>query len=80
MGKQVISRLAVIKFIGSQPVLDNKCPSCNADLLETPSGFVCPQCPSGLFSKVLINIHKPSRTEKLQPLLDALGDFVDSET
>jgi DNA-directed RNA polymerase subunit RPC12/RpoP len=48
-----------LAVVGQNPgflVLDNHCPRCTAELLETPSGFVCQNCPSGLFPKVRITM------------------------
>jgi hypothetical protein len=58
--------LAVIRETGTQLLLDNICPHCQGELLETPSGFVCQLCPSGLFRKVRVFVCNPSISPTLQ--------------
>jgi hypothetical protein len=58
--------LAVIRDTGTQLLLDNICPHCHGELLETPSGFVCQLCTSGLFRKVRVFVLDPSISPQLQ--------------
>jgi hypothetical protein len=49
-----IPYLAIVKQFDDYVDLDTACPRCLAPLLETPSGFICQNCPSGLFRKVRV--------------------------
>jgi hypothetical protein len=49
-----IPYLAIVKQFDDYVDLDTACPRCLAPMLETPSGFICQNCPSGLFRKVRV--------------------------